>query len=268
MKVVPIMATKGGVGKSKVCVALGRALKDRGHRVGFLDIDWVAPNLHVELGIDPHHGLVLQSGVGDVIQPIISPEGFPLVSSAFVFPQDQAISMDEESEVKDIIEITTPGVVDWGDLDYLLMDTPPTTAKFVHAALQIEDLFGVVLVAQPATNAISDLMRTISLLKDLHVPVLGLVGNQVYVVCPHGEKISLFDLNEEDIKGFCESHKVPYLGSVPHVPPSMGFPHLDGIVDNLLSQLPTYLEVTHASTLPYKILLALIRRRKVRNDKD
>ena len=268
MKIIPIMATKGGVGKSKICVSLARALKDKNFKVGLLDVDWVAPNLHVELGINPDHGLVLQSGVGDVIQPIISPEGFPLVSSAFVFPQDQAISMDEESEVKDILEITTPGVVDWGDLDYLLMDTPPTTAKFVHTALQIEELFGVVLVAQPATNAISDLLRTISLLKDLRVPVLGLVGNQVYVVCPHGEKISLFDLGEEDIKRFCESQKVPYLGSIPHVPPNMGSPQLDGIVDNLLSQSPFYLEATHASTLPYKILLALIRGRKVKNAKD
>ena len=267
MKVIPVMATKGGVGKSKICVSIGRALRDRNLKVGFLDVDWVAPNLHVELGINPDHGLVLQSGVGDVIQPIISPEGFPLVSSAFVFPQDQAISMDEESEVKDIVEITTPGVVDWGELDYLLMDTPPTTARFVHAALQIKDLFGVVLVAQPATNAISDLLRTISLLKDLRVPLLGLVGNQVYVVCSHGEKLSLFDLGEEDIRGFCESQKIPYLGSVPHVPPNMGSPQLDGVVDNLMVQSPVYLEVTSVSTLPYRILLALARRKKVWNAK-
>lgn len=262
MRVIPVMATKGGVGKSKVCVSLGRALKSKNLKVGFLDVDWVAPNLHVELGIDPDSGLVLQAGVGDVIQPIISPEGFPLVSSAFIFPPDQAISMDEESKIKDIIEITSPGVVDWGELDYLLMDTPPTTAKFVHAALKIANLFGVVLVAQPATTAIADLLRTTSLLKDLHVPVLGLIGNQVYVVCPHGERVNLYDLTENDIEIFCKSQGVPYLGSVPHVIPSLGLPTLDGVIDSLLAQSPIYLETTPISTLPYRLLLTIARRKR------
>jgi len=262
MRIVPVMATKGGVGKSKVCVSLGRALKGKNLRVGFLDVDWVAPNLHVELGIDPESGLVLQSGVGDTIQPIISPEGFPLVSSAFIFPPDQAVSMDEESTIKDIVEITTPGVIAWGDLDYLIMDTPPTTAKFVHAALQIKDLHGVVLVTQPATTSIADLLRTISLLRDLHVPLLGLIGNQVYLVCPHGEKINLYDLAEEDIHSFCKSQGVPYLGSVPHIVPTLGYPHLDGVVDNLVSQSPVYLEESKVSTLPYRMVLSLARRIK------
>ena len=266
MKVIPIMATKGGVGKSKICGSLGRALKSRNFRVGFLDVDWVAPNLHVELGINWDHGLVLNSGVGDIIQPVISPEGFPLVSSAFIFPPDQAISMDEESKIKDIIEITTPGVIDWGKLDYLLVDTPPTTAKFIHSALRIENLFGVVLVAQPATNALADLLRTTSLLRDLNVPLLGLIGNQVYMVCPHGEKVNLYDLTEEDIEAFCRSQGIVYLGSVPHVIPSLGLPTLDGVVDNLLAQSPSLLETKSVSSLPYKLLLALARRRKVAKD--
>jgi len=262
MRVIPVMATKGGVGKTKVCVALGRALKSRNLRVGFLDVDWVAPNLHVELGISPHHGLVLNGGVGDTIQPIISPEGFPLVSSAFIFPEDQAISMDEESRVQDIVEIITPGVIDWGDIDYLLMDTPPTTERFVHIALQIKNLFGVVLVTQPATTSMADLLRTTSLLRDLQVPVLGLIGNQVYVLCPHGEKVNLYDLNEEDIGVFCSSQGVPYLGSIPHVIPSRGFPVLDGVVDALMTQSPVYLKQVAVSNIPYRILLTLIRRRK------
>jgi len=268
MRIIPVMATKGGVGKSKICTSLGRALKSKNFKVGFLDVDWVAPNLHVELGISKDHGLVLDChGVGDTIQPIVSPEGFPLVSSAFIFPADQAVSMDEESTIKDIIEITTPGVINWGDLDYLLMDTPPTTAKFVQAALQIKGLHGVVLVSQPATTSLADLLRTISLLKDLQVPVVGLIGNQVYLVCPHGDKLNLFDLSEEDIRVFSESQGLPYLGSVPHVVPSVGFPSLDGVVDNLVAQQPVYLKPTSVSKLPYKLLLALARRRR-RKDED
>jgi len=256
------MSTKGGVGKSKVCAGLGRALKSKNFKVGFLDVDWVAPNLQIELGIEREHSLILQHGVGDTIEPLITPEGFPLVSSAFIFPFDQAISMDEESKIKDIEEITTPGVVDWGDLDYLLMDTPPTTARFVHAALKIQGLYGVVLVTQPAVSALADLLRTVSLLRDLQVPLLGLIANQVYVSCPHGDRINLFELGEEDVQVFCESQSLPYLGSIPHVIPSLGFPPLDGVLDNLMDQVPQPLKATSASILPYRLLLTVARRKK------
>ena len=262
MHVIPILSCKGGVGKTRICVGLGRALKGRNFKVGFLDIDWVAPNLHIELGISPDHSLILDSGVGDTIQPIISPENFPVVSSAFIFPHDQSVSMDEESTIKDIEEITRPGVINWdvdGPLDYLLMDTPPTTARFVQVALKIPNLSGVVLVTQPATTSVADLMRTISLIKDIHIPVLGLVGNQVYVECSHGEKINLYNLGEEDLEDLCHLEGIPYLGSIPHVVPKLGFPHFDGIVDSMLAAKPVFLKTRKVSTLPYKLILALAR---------
>lgn len=262
MRVIPVCATKGGVGKTKVCLGIGRVLKRKGYRVGFLDVDWVAPNLHIELGIDKDPHLVLESGVGDTIHPIVSPEGFPLVSSAFIFPANQAVMMDEESKVNDIIEITSPGVVHWGDLDYLMMDTPPTTARFVQAALAVKDLYGVVLVTQPAASSLADLLRTISLLRELQVPLMGLVGNQVYVVCPHGERINLFEFSEKDIDDFCRVQGVPYLGSIPHVIPSEGYPSLDRIVDEMLSRPPIRLKPQVVSALPYRILLTLARKMK------
>jgi len=262
MRVIPVMSTKGGVGKSKVCVGLGRALKAKGFHIGFLDVDWVAPNLHLELGVDRDSGMKLSQEVGDIIQPVLSPEGFLLVSSAFLYPPDQAISMDEDSKIRDIEEISAPGVVAWGEVDYLLMDTPPTTARFVQTALAIDNLYGVVLVCQPAGSAIADLYRTVSLLKDLHIPIIGLVGNQVHLICPHGEKINLFDMGESELVVFCETFHIPYLGSIPHVVPSMGLPPLDGITDRMLSGLPIYLPKDKTSNLPYKLLVALARRKK------
>lgn len=260
MKVIPVMSTKGGVGKSKVCVTLGRALLGRGKKVGILDVDWSAPKIHIELGLKEGERLQLENGVGDIIKPTITPEGFKLVSSAFLFPHDQAISMDEKSSISDILEITSPGVVDWGDIDYLIMDTPPTTAKFVQAALQIKDLYGVVLVAQPATLALADLLRTVSLLRDLQVPTLGLIGNQVYVVCPHGERVELYDLGEEELKLFCTSQGIPYLGAIPHVLPKQGRPLLDGMVDRILGQAPVLLSQKQTSSIPYKLLIAVARK--------
>jgi ATP-binding protein involved in chromosome partitioning len=267
MKVIPVQALKGGVGKTKICVGLGRALASLGYKVGFIDVDWVAPNLHLQLGIDDDIELVLSSGVGDKIQPVISPEGFPVLSSSFIFPSDQAICMDEASTIRDIEEIISNGVVEWGDLDYLLMDTPPTTSRFISAALSVSNMQGVVLVVQPAVSAMADLVRTLSLLQDQRVPVLGLIGNQVYVNCPHGDRINLYELGEEDIRSFCGSHKIPYLGSLPHILPREGaaandIPGMTVIASRLRESEPVFLEKDVFSRMPYKLLLALAKRRK------
>ena len=262
MRIIPVVSTKGGSGKTKICVNLGRSLHSRGFKIGFLDTDWVAPNVHVELGVKAEQVMKLSNSVGDVIKPVVSPEGFPLVSSAFMFPKDQAISMDEETEIGDILEVTRPGTVDWGPLDYLLMDTPPTTAKFVQAALKIPNLHGVVMVCQPASLALADVLRTVSMLREIQIPVCGLVGNQVYVICPHGDKVNLYDLSEDDLKKFCVSQGVIYLGSIPHIIPNgnINTVPLDGVVDRVIGMTPLPLEKIKVPTLPYKILVLLARR--------
>lgn len=267
MKVIPIQSLKGGTGKTKVCVGLGRALQGLGFRVGFLDVDWVAPNLHLQLGLESDIELKLSDGVGDRIQPVVSPEGFPILSSTFIFPSDQAICMDEESTIQDIHEITSNGVVEWGNLDYLIMDTPPTTSKFITAALSIPNMVGVVLVVQPAVSAMADMLRTLSLLQEQQVPVLGLVGNQVYVKCPCGEKVDLYELSEASIREFCEQRDIPYFGSLPHVLPAhdKSIEHIDGMTDiarQVVTSKPVFLKKKSVSNVPYKLLLSMAKRRK------
>lgn len=271
MKTIAVMSTKGGVGKTRICASLGRAISklynpsdpSRLLKVGFFDMDWVAPTLHIELKVKSDSKLSLSNGVGNVIQPVISPEGYPLVSSAFIFPDDQAILADEESKVKDILELTTPGVIDWGGIDYLMVDTPPSTEKFIQSALKISGLHGVVLVSQPAVASLTDLIRTVSLMRDLQIPVIGMIGNQVYLVCPHdGERINLYDLGEEDLSKFCSAQGVPFLGSIPHVLPEEGAFDLNGISEKVISQEAVILKRLSSSTLPYKLLVAMIRKRK------
>lgn len=267
MKVIPVQSLKGGTGKTQICVGLGRALRKMGYSVGFLDVDWVAPNLHLMLGMNDDLELKLSEEVGDKIYPIFSPEGFPVLSSNFIFPSDQAICMDEESTIRDIKEITDSEAVDWGGVDYLIMDTPPTTSKFISAALSVEGLHGVVLVVQPAVSALADLLRTLSLIQDQQVPVLGLIGNQVYITCPHGEKIDLFELSEQDIVHFCSEHGVPYLGSVPHVRPMNGaftgeMPDMDVIARRIVDSPPIYLKKDIYGALGYKVVLALAKKFK------
>lgn len=266
MKVIAVCSTKGGTGKTRVTAGLGRGIHSLGFKVGFFDMDWVAPTLHIELGVKSDSKLSLSNGVGDVIQPVITPEGYPLISSAFIFPDDQAILADEESKVKDILELTTPGVINWGDIDYLMVDTPPSTEKFIQNALKISNLHGVVLVSQPAVASLTDLIRTVSLMRDLEIPVLGMIGNQVYLVCPHdGEKINLYDLGEEDLSKFCRIQGVPFLGGIPHVIPGSSSFDLNGISERVISREAVVLKKLSSSTLPYKLLVALIRKRRVDN---
>lgn len=269
MKVIPIQSLKGGTGKTQICAGLGRALAALGYRVGFVDVDWIAPNLHLQLGMDSDAELVLNAeGVGDLIKPLYTPQGFPIISSSFIFPPDQAISMDEESTIQDVQEITSNGVVDWGDLDYLLMDTPPTTSRFITAALSIPNMSGVVLVVQPSASAMADLMRVVSLLEDQRVPVIGLIGNQTFVVCDHcAHCVTLYELSEDDIRDFCHHHKIPYLGSIPHIPPDQcrretELFHLRDIARQVVETDPVVLQPQKVGSMPYKLLMALAKRRR------
>jgi ATP-binding protein involved in chromosome partitioning len=262
MQGIAVVSTKGGVGKTKVTAGLGRSLKDHGFKVGFLDLDWVAPTLNLELGIPSDTRLRLDKSVGDIIKPVITPEGFPLVSSTFIFPPNQAISADEDSKIKDILELTRPGVIDWGPIDYLMMDTPPSTEKFIQSALQINNLRGVVIVSQPAIASLTDVIRTVSLLRDLQVPIIGLICNQMFVICPHGEKINLYDLKEEDVTKFCNSQGVRFLGSLPHIIPGMGPIPFNGIFEQVVHGEPITLKKIKNSTLSYNLLMSIIRKKK------
>jgi ATP-binding protein involved in chromosome partitioning len=269
MKVILIQSLKGGTGKTEVCVGLGRALAANGHKVGFLDIDWIAPNLHIKLGIPPSQQISLNAGVGNVIQPVISPEGFPVISSSFIFPEDQAVSMDEESKIKDILEITSPGVVAWGDIEYLMVDTPPTTSQFMQVALKMPGMVGVVLVVQPAVSAMADLLRTVSLLKEKQVPIIGLIGNQVYVLCDNcKERVDLYELREKDIKSFCVQVGIPYLGSTPHILPTQGKVDLREIANKLERAQPVFLKNQEASSLPLKLIMAIANKRKAKQNQE
>lgn len=265
MKTILIQSLKGGTGKTETTVGLGRALAASGKKVGFLDIDWIAPNLHIKLGVPPNQEIQVHGRVGDTIDPVITSEGFPIISSSFIFPDDQAISMDDEAKIKDIMEVTSPGVVNWGKLDYLLVDTPPTTSQFIQAALKMPGMWGVVLVVQPSLSAMADLLRTVCLLKDEQVPIIGMVGNQVYLEVEtrsRCRRISLYELTEDDIRLFSESHGIPYLGSTPHVLPSQGRIDLSCIAAKIEESTPVILPKKEPSELPLKLLMAVVKTRR------
>jgi ATP-binding protein involved in chromosome partitioning len=196
-----------------VTAGLGKALARQGLKVGFLDLDYFAPNLDVELEVSaPLEG----DGNGHII-PSLTKDGSQFISLGQVYVADQAVTVGEEAAIYDIEQLLKPGVVEWGPLDYMVIDTAPTSSGVIQACLLVPDLFGTILISQPSRVSRADLLRSLSLMKDKRVPVLGAVVNQAYYICPGcGQTSAAYDLTPEDIETVVNEYKVPVLGKIPH----------------------------------------------------
>jgi len=247
---------KGGTGKTKVVGELGRALRRAGKSVSMADCDYRAPDLDIELGLgrDAHPG----RAPGNRIRPVGTPEGFEFFSFVYLYPRDQAISLPEDIVVADIEDAL--GKIAWNPSDFLLVDSAPTTSGTVRAAFRAENLLGAVCVTQPSKAARADLLRTLSLLQDSDIPALGVVCNQAYYVCPHGEEVRKFDLRARDIQKVCSDWGVPWLGEVPEAVGSQPLaPHFDGVVRRMLDSTPAV--PRRKPALREAVVRAAIRRR-------
>ncbi len=208
-----ISAVKGGVGKTKITAGLGKALARQGKKVAVLDLDFFAPNLDIEFEvIAPLEG----DGNGHVI-PSHTPDGSQFVSLGQVYVSDQAVTVGEESAIYDIEQLLKPGVIQWEPADYMVIDTAPTSSGVIQACLLVPDLVGTIIVSQPSRVSRADLLRSLSLMKDKRVPILGVVVNQAYYICPAcGHESPAYDLTPEDIGVVVSKYHVPVLGNIPH----------------------------------------------------
>ncbi len=210
---IVISAIKGGVGKTKVAAGLGKALARQGKKVAFLDLDFFAPNLDVELEVTaPLEG----DGNGHVV-PSHTSDGSQFVSLGQVYVPDQAVTVTEESAIYDIEQLLKPDVIQWEDADYMVIDTAPTSSGVIQACLLAPDLIGTIIVSQPSRVSRADLLRSLSLMKDKKIPILGVVINQAYYICPScGATSAAYDLTAEDIEAVVNKYHVPILGKIPH----------------------------------------------------
>jgi ATP-binding protein involved in chromosome partitioning len=180
-RVVAVASAKGGVGKSTIAVNLALALAEEGHRVGLLDADIYGPSLPTMLRIDEPpqvtedkamvpgraHGLqVLSMGL------LIDPEQAVIWRGPMVF-----------SAVKQFLKDAR-----WQDLDYLVVDLPPGTGDAQLTLVQQTPLAGVVMVTTPQEVALADVRRGIQMFRQVDVPVLGIVENMSYFLCPDNDK--------------------------------------------------------------------------------
>jgi len=205
--VIAVGSGKGGVGKSTVSVNLAVALAQAGARVGLLDADITGPNIPMMLGVTGQP----KASENNKITPL-ERHGVKCISIQFFVPEGQPIVWRGPLVGGAIQQFLRD--VDWGDLDYLVVDLPPGTSDAQLTLAQSVPLSGAVLVTTPQEVALSDVGKALGMFKRLSVPILGLVENMTAFACPHcGELTEIFGRGGGE--RFCQEHGIDFLGGVP-----------------------------------------------------
>jgi len=213
MKRIIISALKGGVGKTSTTVNLGKALHRAGSRVGLLDIDLVAPTLHKALGLTDAPQWDLDTVAANLLPFEI--DGLYALTLASHYGESPAVLWDESTLIRAMRELIRD--VQWPELDYLILDSPPSSSGFMQALYDAVagDVYGVILVFQPTDIAAADLVRTLDFIKIKKVPVVGLIANMAYCLSPSGKKFWPFISPKVELGSVCEENGIVLLGEVP-----------------------------------------------------
>lgn len=204
---IAVASGKGGVGKSTVAVNLALALAKTGARVGLYDVDIYGPSLPIMMGIT-------EPPVGDG-QKIFPHEkfGLQLMSIGFLVPKDSALIWRGPMVMKAVDQLFTDVLWD-EDLDYLVFDLPPGTGDAQLSLSQLTKLDGVVIVTTPQDVALADVVKGVNMFQKVDVPILGVVENMSYFMCPHcQEKSYIFD--HGGAERTAKEMDVPFLGEIP-----------------------------------------------------
>jgi len=185
--IIAVSSGKGGVGKSTVSVNLACALAQTGARVGLLDADIYGPNVPIMMGSQerPHMANANQ------IAPLEA-HGVKMMSIGFLVPAGQSMTMRGPMVHGALQQLMRD--VAWGELDYFIVDMPPGTGDAQLTITQSVQLTGAIIVTTPQDVALGDAMRGLAMFQQLHVPILGVIENMSYFICPHcGMRTEIFD---------------------------------------------------------------------------
>ena len=204
---IAIASGKGGVGKSTVATNLALALAKSGLEVGLMDADAYGPSIPTMMGINEQ----LQMGEDKKLIPLVS-HGIKLMSIGFAVSEQEAMIWRGPMLHKAIRDFL--GGVNWGALDYLVIDLPPGTGDAALSLSQAILLTGAVIVTTPQDVALADVRRGVTMFERLGVPILGIIENMSYFACPHcGERTDIF--RTDGGKKTSEKLEVSFLGHIP-----------------------------------------------------
>jgi ATP-binding protein involved in chromosome partitioning len=208
--VIAIASGKGGVGKSTVSSNLAVALAQSGARVGLVDADIYGPNIPLMMGFMEKPDLF--GNEQNKIIPLMR-HGIKLMSIGFFLGEDDSPVIWRGPMVHSAINQFLRDV-DWGELDYLLVDLPPGTGDAPLSLSQLVPVAGVVIVTTPQDVALQDVVKGIAMFERLQVPIAGVVENMSYFICPHCEGTTEI-FGQGGGQRISEKYGVPLLGRIP-----------------------------------------------------
>ena len=206
--VLGVGAGKGGVGKSTVAVNLAMALTAAGAKVGILDADVYGPSVPIMLGLRGKKPTV------NAERKIVAFEahGVRCISMGFLVADDTAVAWRGPMVGRAVQQFVED--VDWGPLDYLIVDLPPGTGDVILSLCQALPLTGAVVVSTPQDVAFADVRRAVKMFGMLKVPMIGLVENMSWFHCPdNGKKYEIFGPSHSQAN--CAAEELPFLGQLP-----------------------------------------------------
>jgi len=205
---IAILSGKGGVGKTTVAVNLARVLAARGYRTGILDADIHGPNVPKMLGIE--HETVYGDDSG--MQPISAAPNLKAISLAFMLGKDVPVIWRGPLKMTAIKQFI--GEVQWGELDFLVVDLPPGTGDEPLSIAQLIKNSSAIVVTTPQDVALLDSRRAVNFARQLNMNLLGIVENMSGFTCPHcGREINLFKVGGGEQAA--KEMDVPFLGRIP-----------------------------------------------------
>ena len=207
--VIGVMSGKGGVGKSSMSVLLAKELRQRGYQVGIMDADITGPSIPRLLGLEHEKAY----GTNDAIEPVIDKDGIKVMSLNFLMDDENQPVVWRGPIVGNAVRQFWTDVV-WEELDYLLIDMPPGTGDVALTVLQNMPVNGIVMVSTPQPMVSMIVSKAINMCKEVKVPVLGIIENMSYVVCPDcGRHIEIFAHKNTD--EFLQSNDVELWAELP-----------------------------------------------------
>src|SRR5215813_4853748 len=203
---IAVSSGKGGVGKTTVSVNLAVGLAQLGFKAGLMDADVYGPNVPLMMGINR-----TPMAYGERIQPL-DQFGVKLMSMGFLNPGDKPLVW-RGPMLHSVIQQFLRGV-DWGNLDYLVIDLPPGTGDVQLTLIQTAPVTGAVVVTTPSDVSLEDARKAVHMFNQVKVPILGIVENMSYLVCPHCQQhVDVFSTGGGERTA--HEMKVSFLGALP-----------------------------------------------------
>ncbi len=204
--IIAVGSGKGGVGKTTTAVNLSVALSKLGYRVGLLDADIYGPNVPLMVGANMPPKVLAENR----IEPLTA-HGLKVISVGFINPGDKPLVWRGpmlHSVIRQFLQ-----QVDWGTLDYLIVDLPPGTGDVVISLVQTVPLTGAIVVSTPSDVSLQDARKAIEMFKQVKVDVLGIVENMSNFICPHCQhEIDIF--SKGGVEKTARQFGLPFLGAV------------------------------------------------------